>query len=134
MMDNTYPNDEFIRRTANFREAFTGFMQTTDDEGNPNPDYTLEAQTKLYETMLDKAYDLALFIESQESDGYRLVKADTDPVQDVTPDDDEWLQNVLSDDEEAEDELPHWLVDDPDVRAFTLTDQARAMLSQTGGE
>jgi hypothetical protein len=26
------------------------------------------------------------------------------------------------------------LVDDPDARAFTLTDQARAMLSQTGGE
>lgn len=106
-MNNTYPNNELIRRVANFREELEAFMKTTDDEGNPNLDYTFEDQTKLYETMMNKAYDLALFIEQQEAEGYRLMKADADPVQAVVPDvspvptvdDDQWLLNVLSDDD-----------------------------------
>jgi hypothetical protein len=165
-----YPNDEFIRRTANFREELEAFMETTDDEGNPNPDYTFEDQKKLYETMMNKAYDLALFVELYEAEGYRLVKAEADPVDAAAPDlspvdDDKWLQDVLSDEgvqtriptvkdlaemfdleyDEEDEEIPAWLIDeededgselshyviedDPDERAFTLTDEARAMLA-----
>lgn len=137
MMDNTYPNSEFIRRTANFREELEAFMKTADDEGNPNPDYTFEDQNKLYETMMNKAYDLALFVESYEAEGYRLVKAEADPVEATTPDlspvdDDKWLQDVLSDEgvqtriptvkdlaemfdleyDEEDEEFPAWLIDE----------------------
>lgn len=93
-MDNEYPNDEFVKLTAEFRDVLNAFSRavTTTDE--------MDKANMLYDDVRNKAYDLALFIQIQESAGYRLVKADADPVQAVAPDDDPWLDTVLSDDRE----------------------------------
>lgn len=145
MMDNTYPNDEFVKRAKEFREALDAFMETTDDEGSPNPGYTLDQQIKFHEAMQDKAFNLAVFTEDQKADGYRLVKADISPAPAL--DDDPWLaelQNEITiedypvefepikviDDfafDDEDDELPHWAIDKDDDSLLELDRAFKAL-------